>query len=164
MIRIAALRFTPLLVLGLALALLLAAAWTGLAALERSRLRLATIEAQAAAGSAARNPLLPAAATWHQPDRRAAETALLGVLRNAATERRLLVERVELPLPAERRPTELSVELSVSGPEADVLRFARTIEAGAPTIRFARWRLARTGRAETAIRLEARAVAWREPR
>ncbi|MFD2499177.1 hypothetical protein ACFSTI_10520 [Rhizorhabdus histidinilytica] len=61
-------------------------------------------------------------------------------------------------------PAELGADVTVSGPEADVLGFARAIETAHPAIRFARWRIGRTGPGETAIRLDARAMAVWEPR
>lgn len=166
MIRLAALRLTPVRALALAAVLLAASfgAWTGLGALKAARGRLALVEQQAAAGAAAPQPLLTAGAAYHEEDRRAAAAALLASVRQAAAAQRLLVERIALSPPAEHMPAALSVDLGVSGSEADIARFARAIEGARPAIRFARWRIARTGRSETAIRLEARAVAWWEPR
>lgn len=154
---------TPRLGLALGAAVIVAAAlgWAGLDALERARTDLATVDAQARIGALAPAPLLGEGLLHRASDRAAATAAMTAALRLAAADRRLLVERLAA-LPS--TDPELSVELIVSGPEADVFHFARTVESARPAIRFARWRVARTGPSETAIRLEARAVGYREAR
>ncbi|MES2497472.1 MAG: hypothetical protein V4618_15265 [Pseudomonadota bacterium] len=166
MIGLPAWRWTPLTGLGLALAVIgsTALAWSGLAALEEARDRRATIAATAGAGASPALPLLPAALSYPQEDRRAAEAAMLATVRKAAAERRLLVEAIVLVPADTAMPAELLVDLTISGAEADILHVARVLEAGQPTIRFVRWRIGRTGPAETAIRLDARAMAVWEPR
>lgn len=166
MIRLSALRWTPLTGAGVGLALVAATllAWTGLEALEAARGRLATVEAMARAGASPAQPLLPAELSYPQEDRRAAEAAMLATVRKAAAERRLLLEGITLVPADTAMPAELLVDITFSGAEADVLHVARVLEAGQPTIRFLRWRIARTGPAETAIRLDARAMAVWEPR
>lgn len=166
MMRTAGFRWTPATRIGAGLALLAAAglAWGGLHALKSARARLWTIEAKASAGAVPVRPLLPAGLSYAQEDRRAAEAALLAAIRLEAADRRLLLERI-VAVPADRTlPAELAADVTVSGPEDDVLRFARAIETARPAIRFARWRIARTGPAETAVRLEGRAMAVWEPR
>lgn len=159
-------RWTPLAGIGCALALLGAAAlaWAGLGALERARARLAEVEATARAGAVPAARLLPASLSYPEEDRRAAEAAMLATVRTAATERRLLPERIALVPADTAKPAELMVDITLSGAEADILHVARLLEAGRPAIRFVRWRIARTGPAETAIRLDARAMAVWEPR
>nr|WP_047168705.1 hypothetical protein [Sphingomonas sp. Y57] len=161
-----ALRWTATTGIGAGLALLLACglAWAGLDALAKARERLWAVEARASAGVVPAQPLLPAEASHGQEDRRSAEAALTAAIRGAAADRRLLLERVA-PIAADRAlPAELAAEVTVSGSEADVLAFARAIETARPAIRFARWRIGPTGPAETAIRLDARAMAIWEPR
>ncbi len=134
----------------------------GLRALERSRGELLGLKMRTAMGSTVPQPLLPKGLGFAGRDRPEAERAFVASLRRAAADRRLLLERLA-PLPANARmPAELSADLILSGPEADVLAVVRSIEAGRPLIRFAFWRLARTGPAETAVRLEARATGWHE--
>lgn len=165
MTRPSDIRPTPLVLAGLALLLVAAAAlaWTGLRALQQARTRLALTEAMARAGAAPVAPLLPPGQAY-SGDRAAAQTAMLAAIHAAAAERHLLLESA-VPLPADRhKPAELAVAISVSGPEADILHFAHRLEAGRPIIRFRPWRLIRTGPAETAIRLEARAHAYRVAR
>ncbi|ATE63528.1 hypothetical protein [Rhizorhabdus dicambivorans] len=147
----------PALAVGLAVAVLLA--WTGLEALGSARGDLAVTAARARAGGAAPRALLPDGLAQTGD-----ASALAAKLRGAALARRLLVERIAAVGPSVDAPAELAVDLSVSGPESDVLAFARAIETGRPAVRFSRWRLARTGRGETAIRLDARAVGYGEPR
>jgi len=159
-------RWTPLRGAALGLVLLGATlfAWFGLGVLEKTRGRLATVEAMARIGATPARPLLPVELSYPQEDRRAAEGAMLATVRRAAADRRLLIERVAL-VPADRaKPAELLVDIALSGAEADILHVARMLETGRPAIRFARWRLARTGPAESAIRLDARAMAVWEPR
>lgn len=166
MIRLSAGRGTPITAAALGLGLLAATAlaWTGLGAFERARGRLAEVEAMARAGAAPAQPLLPADLAYGQEDRRAAEAAMLATVRMAATERRLLAERIA-PVPAAAgMPAELMIDITLSGAEADILHVARRLEAGRPAVRFVRWRIGRTGPAETAIRLDARAMAVWEPR
>lgn len=166
MIRLSAWRWTPACIAGLALVMLgsAALAWFGLGALETARGRRATVEATAWAGGAPARPLLPAALSYPEEDRRAAEAAMLATVRTAATERRLLTEAIALVPTDTAKPAELMVDITLSGAEADILHVARRLEAGRPAIRFVRWRIARTGPAETAIRLDARAMAVWEPR
>ncbi|MBO9379365.1 hypothetical protein GG804_21565 [Sphingomonas histidinilytica] len=165
-LRLSAIRWTPAVGLGAGLGLMLATglAWAGLDALAAARARLWTVEARASAGAVPVKRLLPVEASHGQEDRRTAEAALLAAIRGAAADRRLLLERVA-PVAADRAlPAELGADVTVSGPEADVLGFARAIETAHPAIRFARWRIGRTGPGETAIRLDARAMAVWEPR
>lgn len=161
MTRPSDIRPTPLVLAGLALLFVAATAlaWTGLRALQQARTGLALTKAMARAGAAPVAPLLPPGQAY-SADRAAAQTAMLAAIRAAAAERHLLLESAA-PLPADgRKPAELVATISVSGPEADILHFAHRLEAGNPTIRFRPWRLIRTGPAETAIRLEARAHAY----
>ncbi|MGC6330362.1 hypothetical protein [Rhizorhabdus sp. FW153] len=134
----------------------------GLASLERSRGDLLRLRMRAAMGSTLPQPLLPKGLGFAGRDRAEAQAAFVATLRRAAGDRRLLLERLA-PLPANARmPAELSADLILSGPEADVLAVVRDLEAGSPLVRFAFWRLARTGPAETAVRFEARAIGWHE--
>lgn len=156
------LRPTPLVLAGLALMLVAATAlaWTGLRALQQARTQLALTKAMVRIGAVPVAPLLPAGRVY-PGDRAAAEKAMLAAIHAAAVERHLLLESAVM-LPANRRnPAALAAAISVSGPEADILHLAHKLEAGRPTIRFRPWRLIRTGPAETAIRLEARAHAYR---
>lgn len=157
-------RITPIGAAGIALGLAAAtvAAGFGLDALGRARAELALLESRAQAGSRQPSPLLPEGLSYAAQDRAAAQMAMLTAIRSAAAERRLLLEQVA-PGP-KSDAAELSIDVIVSGPEADVLHMVRRLEAGRPAIRFAFWRLARTGPSEPAIRLEARALGWWEPR
>ncbi|MBD3731571.1 MAG: hypothetical protein IE934_02460 [Sphingopyxis sp.] len=151
-----------LLILLVVVALSIPLAHFGLRSLERSRGDLLRLRMRAAMGSTVPQPLLPKGLGFAGRDRAEAEKAFVASLRRAAADRRLLLERLA-PLPANARmPDELSADLILSGPEADVLAVVRSIEAGRPLVRFAFWRLARTGPAETAVRLEARAIGWHE--
>lgn len=139
------------------------AGWKGLDALAESRQRLATLTMQAKAGAAPSRPLLDAGLSHGEADRAAAVGALAATARRAAAEHRLLVERID-PLPVDSaKPAELAVTISLSGPESDILQAARMIESGRPAARFAAWRLARTGRAETAVRVEGTLIGYWEP-
>jgi hypothetical protein len=151
-----------LLILLVITALSMPLAHFGLRSLERSRGDLLRLRMRAAMGSTVPQPLLPKGLGFAGRDRAEAEKAFVASLRRAAADRRLLLERLA-PQPANvRMPAELSADLILSGPEADVLAVVRSIESGRPLIRFAFWRLARTGTAETAVRLEARAIGWHE--
>lgn len=158
--------FGPRTGLSLAVASMVAAglAWSGLAALREARADLARIEGEARFGAVAPAPLLGPGLLHAAPDRAAASAALLAGLRRAAGERRLLVEALAASPPVEGVAAELGADLIVSGPEADILAFVRAVEAGRPAVRFLRWRLARTGPAETAIRLDAHAAGYAEVR
>ncbi len=136
----------------------------GLDALGDARLRLATLEMQARSGAAPSRAMLAAGLSHGEADRPAAVGALAATARRVAADHRLLVERID-PLPLDMaKPAELAVAVSISGPEADILQAARMIEGGRPAARFAAWRIARTGRAETAVRLEGTLIAYWEPR
>lgn len=138
-------------------------AWSGLDALAQSRGRLAMLEMQAKAGAAPSRPLLDTGLGHDDAERAAAMRVLVATVRRLAAERRLLVERID-PLAMDNAgPAELALAVSLSGPEADILRAARAIEAARPATRFADWRVARTGRSETAVRLEGRLVGYWEP-
>jgi hypothetical protein len=150
--------------LAVAVAVASGLAWTGLAALREARADLTQLEAEARLGRLAPAPLLGSGLLHAAPDRAAASAALIAGLRRAAGERRLLVERLAASPPVEGVAAELGADLIVSGPETDILAFVRAVEAGRPAVRFLRWRLARTGPAETAIRLDAHAVGFWEAR
>ncbi|MFZ5707138.1 MAG: hypothetical protein ACOY5R_17940 [Pseudomonadota bacterium] len=142
--------------------LLCLVAGLGLAVLERKRSALLRLDMRAAAGRLRAAPLLPQGLGFAGRDRAQAQSAFVGTMRRATAERRLLLERLA-PMPAnDRMPAELSADLVVSGPQQDVLALIHILESGTPLIRFAFWRLSRTGPAETAVRLEARAVGWHE--
>ncbi|MBP8232345.1 hypothetical protein [Rhizorhabdus sp.] len=138
------------------------AAWFGLANLERSRGDLLRVKMRAVMGRTVPQPLLPQGLGFAGRNRAEAQAAFVSVVRRAAADRRLLLERLAPLPPNARMPAELSADLILSGPEADVLDVVRDLEAGSPLVRFAFWRLARTGPAETAVRLEARAIGWHE--
>ncbi len=150
----------------LAVALLVATAlaWAGLGALRHARADLAETTARAQAGARPPQPLLAEGLSHREAARADAATALLARLGAAALQRHLLVERIMVEPESGEHPAELAAALILSGPETDILAFARAVEGGRPLVRFSQWRLARTGRAETAIRLEARAVGYWEPR
>lgn len=138
------------------------AAYCGLDALSEARSRLAMLEQKIDAGSAPAQRLLRGGAF---ADRiRAAAVARFGQkLAAAAAAQRLLVERMET-LPVESgRPALLMARIAMSGDEAAIVRFAGSLEAGTPTIRFAAWRVGRTAPDEASVRLEAQAVAVWEP-
>lgn len=164
-VRLIVRRITPIgaaaIALGLALATI--AAWYGLDRLARSRAELAFFESQVEAGKRPASPLLADGLLFAAKDHGAAQAAMLTAIRSAATERRLLVEQVAA-VPVQGPSAELAANIVISGPEADVLQAVRRVEAGRPAIRFAFWRLARTGPSETAIRIEARALGWWELR
>lgn len=153
--------FRVVLALGVAVVAAMALAWAGLAALASARSDRAALASQARQGALAPAPLLGEGLAFGA-DRTAATGALLDGLRRAAAARRLLVERLAGLPPVEGAPAELAAELVVSGPEADVFSFVHSVETARPAIRFASWRVMRTGPGETAIRLEARAVGYRE--
>lgn len=84
-----------------------------------------------------------------------AQQALVDRLRLAAARRGLLVEQIG----AEKHATPLvAARIVVTGSESAVMTFARMIESGDPTIRFAAWHLMTDGQGGP-LRLEARAVA-----
>ena len=155
-------RLTAFRAVGLVLLVMsaVALAWAGLRALRLARAQHALTVAMVDAGAAPVRPLLPAGYGLGG-EQAAGEGAMLAAIRAAAGERHLLLERAA-PLPVDRnKPAELAVAVTVSGPEPDVLHFAHRLEAGRPAIRFRPWRLGRTGPSETAVRLEARALAYR---
>jgi hypothetical protein len=163
--RLAAIRLTPLAWLGLAALTIVAAilAWTGIGFAKQARAQHALTAALARAGASPIHPLLPPG-QGYRGERAAAGEALLAAIRAAARERHLLLEQAALLPPDRHKPDELAIAMSVSGPELDVLHFAHRLEAGRPVIRFRPWRLARTGHGETAVRLDARALAYRDYR
>lgn len=164
----------PTLRIGLALGAVVvvaaAFAWSGMSALRSARVDLALLESQASLGAVVSPPLLGEGELHPSPNPRTASAseiaglrgayaAMLASLREQVARRRLLVERLEgWPLPAV--PGEIPVAITVSGSEADVFEFVRAVETARPTVRFARWRVARTGPSETAIRFEALAVGY----
>lgn len=92
----------------------------------------------------------------------AAEAMRLRLLR-AATDRRLLVEAIEIAPPQLGAPARLDAHVAVSGSQAAVLDYAAAIERGSPLIRFATWRIGASSD-DSVLRLDARAVALWEAR
>ncbi|WP_156679481.1 hypothetical protein [Sphingomonas profundi] len=132
---------------------------TALADLAAARQETAGLAVEATSRPPAPVPLLPEAALIPAADSDAAAALLATRLRGEAARGGLLVERLA-PLPG---PAPLvAARIVASGPEAAVLRFARAMEAGAPLIRFAGWRL--EGAGAGLVRLDARAVALRRTR
>lgn len=129
-------------------------AWTGLMALNEARNRVAALDSMLVRSNRAMQstPDTPS----REPDARSEAAKISARLRDAATRHGLLVERMEL-LPEETPlPFAINAHVTVSGTEADVMRYIAHIEGGRPTTRFTEWRIhpAEGG----AIRLEGRAA------
>lgn len=153
----------PAVLLAVSIAISLPMSWWGLARLADERSRLAQTEGMALVGAHPRVPPLPSAMAFADPDRGTAIARFGAALAKAATSHRLLVERLEI-LPARRgQEALLTAEIALSGNEADIRKFASTIEGGMPAIRFASWRIARAADGESAVRIEAEALALWEP-
>ena len=135
----------------------------GLETLGRARARLAAIAVIAETGSQPAVPLAQPGVAFGDRGRSAAVARFRHALGHAATQNRLLVERLE-PLARESgRPGLLLADIALSGDEADIRRYLRSIEAARPAIRFTRWWLARAEAGQAAIRLDARALALWDP-
>lgn len=150
--------------LGLAAALAILAGWYGLDALTKARSRLASLERMIDSGSRAGPPLMSAGA-FAGRDRAAAAVRFSRRLSEAAAAQRLLVERIEVQRAEPDYPALISAHLALSGGEAEVVRFVRSLEADMPTIRFAAWHIGRAAPGERSVRFEGRAIAlWKQAR
>ncbi len=139
------------------------AAWFGVHKLDVERNRLSRFEAMAEVGARPQAPLMAKGMVFADTKRHTAEVLFTDQLTIAANRHRLLIERLKLaPLELDRQALMIA-DISLSGSEADVRRFAALIESGRPAIRFANWHIARTADGEATIRIEARAFALWAP-
>ncbi len=147
---------------GVAIGVAVLLASTGLAALETARRHASALDARAATAGRALPP--PAAVdAWRAADRQTAQRLVLSALRRAAAAEGLLLETLGAAPARHAPPLLLDAQITLSGPEARLLRFIAIAESGHPAIRFPSWKLARTS-GEAAVRLDARAVAvWQPP-
>lgn len=155
------LRFTFLLVMATVLSGL--ATWFGVHKLNDERSRLARFEAMAKMGTRPRSPLMTKGMAFSDTQRHAAVVRFANQLTSAANGHRLLIERLKMAPVKQDRQALLIADISLSGSEADIWRFASLIEKGKPAIRFESWRIARTAKSEASIRIEARALALWAP-
>jgi hypothetical protein len=137
-------------------------AWYGLAALSDARTRLATLERMRETGSRPASRLMLSGA-FTDRDRATAAARFGRKLSETAAAHRLLVERSEGEPIDPAHPALLSARIALSGSEADIIGFARSLEAGTPAIRFATWHIGRTAPGEAALRFEGRPIALWEP-
>ncbi len=151
-----------LIALILVLPIAMIVAWYGFAALSDARTRLATLERMRDAGSQPM-PRLMLAGAFADRDRAIAAARFVRRLSEAAAAHRLLVEGSEVEPADPARPALLMARIGLSGSEADIIGFARSLEAGTPAIRFATWHIGRTAPGEATVRFEGRPIAVWEP-
>jgi hypothetical protein len=155
-------RARPAAILAVSIPISAVVAWTGVDRLAYERRRLEAVEAIVQAGSRPIVPLISGNMAFADPDRRSALARFGSQLEKAAADHRLLVERLDQISVKPDRQGVLMARIAVSGSESDILTFIRIVESGKPAIRFAPWRIARTARGESTIRIDARALAlWK---
>jgi len=130
----------------------------GLMRLDRERAALALARQGAQSESRPLTHLAGRGGAWREGSRDIAAGAIRLRLLEAAVDRRLLVERIAIEPAVQDATAAIIARVTVSGPEAAVVRYVADIERGRPLVRFADWQLRRSAAGDGTVRFDGHAA------